>query len=77
MSKISANQKNLDFFENRLPDLLKDESFKGKFVVIHETTIKGTYDNFEESLSFALAHYTPNEFLIQQVVDESEYINFL
>lgn len=69
--------KNLDFFDKRLPELLEDSAYKGKFVVIFNEKIEGTYDSFEAALTFAVSRLPGDEFIIQQVVAEGERINFI
>lgn len=73
----AAGQKNLDFFQKELPSLLKNVAYHGKFVVINNEQIKGSYDSFESALSFAVSNFSTNDFIIQQVVDDKERINFI
>jgi hypothetical protein len=77
MQAPSPQQKNLDFFERELSRLLGDVVYKGKFVVIHDEQVKGAYDSFDTALSFAVSNFPANEFLVQQVIDENERINFI
>lgn len=73
----SLGQKNLDFFQRELQTLLRDVSYYGKFIVINNEQIKGAYDSFEAALNFATANFSANDFIIQQVIDDKERINFI
>ncbi len=77
MQNHSNNQKNLEFFQKELPGLLTNVAYKGKYIVINAEEIKGAYDSFDLALNFAVANFPPSEFIIQQVIDESECINFI
>jgi len=74
---MNNKQKNITFFERELSQLLLNPIYKNKFVVIFNEQIVGSYDTFETALQFALSQYPSNEFIIQQVIDEKEQINFL
>ena len=73
----TPKDKNLKFFEKELLRLLGDVAYKNKFVVIHGEAIKGTYDTFETALSFAVANFPAQEFVIQRVIGQGEQIDFL
>ena len=68
---------NIEFFKAHLADFLADPLKRNKFVVIHAQSVKGTFDTFEAALQHAVAGYPAAEFVIQQVVDEREVINFI
>lgn len=72
-----TNKKNIEFFKRELPHLLNDVAYQGKFVVIHDAKISNVYDSFESALMFAVSKFPPNEFIIQQVIDENNRINFI
>jgi len=76
-SNRSPKEKNAAFFHKELGNLLLNPLFKNKFVVVQGEQLQGSYDSFEEALKFAIANYSANEFIIQQVIDEREQINFL
>ncbi len=69
-------QKNVDFFKNQLASLLKDTLLAQKFVIVHNEKIVGAHDTFSNALGFAVNHFPSDEFIIQQVIDESNSINF-
>lgn len=76
-NSLPIRQKNIDFFQKELPDLLKDIAYQGKFIVINNEQIKGSYDSFESALNFAVSNFSANDFIIQQVIDDKERINFI
>lgn len=70
-------KKNIDYFQAELPRLLQDVAYKGKFVIIHDAKINGVFDSFEAALTDAVAKFRPNDFIIQEVIDEKERANFI
>lgn len=69
-------QENIDYFKRELPKWLNDPLIKDKFVVLHGQKIQKTFDKFDAALQYAADHFPPDEFIVQQVVNESEEINF-
>jgi hypothetical protein len=75
MSK--AKQANIDFFKSKLKQLLADKLFANKFVIIHNSEIQGVFDSFEAAITEAANRYPADEFVVQEVVDESQNVNYL
>ncbi len=73
----NAKERNLRFFQDNLNDFLANPLYKHKFVVVHNEEVKGTYDTFSVALEYAVANYPQDEFVVQQVLNEDEQINFL
>jgi len=63
------------FFEQKLPELLKDQ--KGRFALIKNQQIHGTYASVKEALQHGYEKFGNTEFLIQEITDELRvnYIN--
>ena len=76
MSKTEKD-KNLDFFNQKLNDLLADPIYANKYAVIHAQQIKNVFDTFSLALEFAVANLPQEEFIIQQVISQSDQINFI
>ncbi|MCM0607268.1 MAG: hypothetical protein KA715_14360 [Xanthomonadaceae bacterium] len=76
MSQTKPNE-NLAFFNQKLTELLNDKAYTHKYVVISNKEIKNVFDTFSSALEFASANFTQGDFLIQQVVDQKDQINFL
>lgn len=72
-----AQQKNYDFFSAHLPEYLKNPIMRNKFTVIFGEELKGAYDTFDSAFSFACSQFPIGEFIVQQVVDTSEIVEFL
>lgn len=68
---------NIEFFRAQLPTLLGNPLLRGKFVVVHDQQVKQSFDTFDSALRFAVSQFPSDEFVIQQVVDDNEAINFL
>lgn len=72
-----AQQKNYDFFTQHLPEYLKNSFFKNKFGIFYEEELKGINDSFEAAFSDACARFPIGEFIVQQIIDSSEIVEFL
>lgn len=72
-----AQERNLDYFQQNLPAWLKDPVYRHKHLVIHGQKICGSYDQPGTAFEYAVANLPQGEFIIQQVVDESEVASFL
>ena len=56
---------------------MKTIAYQGKFIVINNEQIKGSYDSFERALNFAVSNFSANDFIIQHTIDDKELINFI
>lgn len=70
-------QDDYKFFTEHLPEFLKDKRLIGKYLVIADKAEQGFYDTFETALQSALTKYSMGDFIIQEVVDESQIVNFV
>lgn len=70
-------KKNYDFFSENLPEWLKDNLKVNKFAVIHSEELAGLFDSFEAAFRFACTNFSENDFIIQQIIDQSEIVEFL
>jgi len=66
----SIDKINYEWFKKNLPDLI--EEHHGKFLVIHEESLKGVFTNFVEALHEALKFAKPGEFIVQRCITEEE-----
>jgi hypothetical protein len=57
----------MGYYHQRRPELVK--THLGKFLVIAEGDLKGSFDGAVAALEFALTHYREGEFIIKQVID--------
>ena len=73
----NAQIENYKYFNDHLNEWLNDPLKNNKFAVIQEKEIKGLYDSFEAAYQFACTNLSEGEFIIQQIVDKAEVIEFL
>ena len=77
-SPLSEKQDvNLRYFRQNLKEWLKNPAYAYKYLVIHDGEVKGAYDQSGIAFESAVASFPQDEFIIQQVVDEDEIVNFL
>lgn len=75
---LSDNQKkNYAYFNAHLAEWLNDPLKRNKFSVILDEEIKGIFDSFETAFQFACTNYPSGEFIIQQIIDQEEIVEFL
>ena len=67
-SPIQALAHELAYFEAHKPDLLANH--RGKFALIHEDQLLGTFDHFEEAFEVGVRQLGNRPFLIQPITDE-------
>lgn len=65
------------YFNDHLSEWINDNLKVNKFAVIHGEELAGLYDSFEAAFRFACVTFHENEFIIQQIVDQSEIVEFL
>ena len=73
----SKQQENYKFFSEHIKDYLNDPILKNKFVIICDGQIKSAYDSFESAYEAACTQFPMEEFIVQQIIDESETIEFI
>lgn len=72
-----VQQKNYDYFCKNLPAYLNDPVLKDKYAIFFNEELKGVYDSFSSAYSAACDAYPIGEFIIQQIVDKNEIVEFL
>jgi hypothetical protein len=72
-----AQKENLQYFQNNLTDFLANPIYKHKFAVIFDKKIVGIFDTFGNAIGSAASTLPQGEYVIQQIIDENEVINFL
>ena len=77
MSETSRKEINLSYFAEQLPALLAQPLYVDKYVVICEESVRGVFDTFDAALTFAVGNCPADEFVVQQVADESKKLNFI
>lgn len=74
---VDKKQMNIEFFRAQLATLLANPLLRGKFLVVHDQQVKQSFDTFDSALRYAVSQFPPEEFIVQQVVEDNEVINFL
>lgn len=72
-----AQRENYAFFQSHLSDYLADPLIAGKYAVFFQCEMKEVYDTFPSALSSACAKYPLGQFIIQQITDPSQDVNFV
>ncbi len=72
-----AQNKNLEYFKQNLAEFLENKILANKYIVIHDEQIKGSFDDFESALDYAVLSLPKGEFIIQQVINEDEIVSFI
>jgi len=70
-------QENLTFFYNKLNELLENPLYRHKYALIHDNTIDGIYDTFENAITDAASKFQPGDYVIQQIISQTEVSGFL
>ena len=70
-------ERNYAFFESHLSEYLNDPTKKNKYAVFYDQSLQGTFDTFESALNSACDNYELGKFIIQQIIDPSEVVEFL
>lgn len=61
-------RKDNECFKAVLPNLLKES--KGKFVIIHDCKVQGTYESREEALNASKGRFNLGEFLVKEIIED-------
>jgi hypothetical protein len=72
-----AQKENLEYFQENLAEFLKNPIYRHKFAIIANKEITGIFDTFSNAIEEAAPRFCEGEYVIQQIVDENEIINFL
>ena len=70
-------QEDIAYFNENLETWAQNPLYRLKFIIISGKELKGIYDTFEAALGAAVVTYGSGEYIIQQVLPESETVNFL
>ena len=70
-------KQDIAFFNENLKIWVNGPLYRLKFVIISGKELKGMHDTFEAALGAAAMAYGNGKYIIQQILPESETINFL
>ena len=66
-------EKELGAFRKNLPSLLKEE---GRFALVHETSVEGTYDTYRDALKAGYTKFHLDPFLVKKVEAVESILRF-
>jgi hypothetical protein len=66
-------KKELDYFESMKAKFLKE--FPGKYVLIHDDTLVGSYDKQEDAYNEGYERFGAGPFLVKQVCDVEKTVH--
>lgn len=74
---MATKDENYEYFKSILSTLLNDDLKVGKFVVVYDRQVKHLADTFQAALKYAVENFGANDFVVQQIIDETKFVNFL
>jgi hypothetical protein len=78
MYDFTENQKrDIIFFENNLKSFLENDLLKFKHVVISNEKLQNCFDTLDAALTYAVDRFQRGDYIIQQIIDEEEVINYV
>ncbi len=73
MSDTSTLDRELETYASHLPELVKET---GKFVLIHDGEVEGTFDTYEDALKVGYAKFKLVPFLVKQIAPAERILSF-
>jgi hypothetical protein len=73
----NSQKRDYEFFEKHLHEYLQDPLKAGKYAVIHNEKLVGLFDDTTNAAKFAFSEYEPGEFIVQEIIDYSDRVNYL
>jgi len=70
-------QEDLKYFYNELDELLANPLYRHKYALIHDKKVEGVFDTFENAITDAVSKFQPCDYVIQQIISQTEVSNFL
>jgi hypothetical protein len=67
----AEQQTNYEVFQKALPEMLTNKFIAGKFAIVYGKEIKTFFSTYREALEYALSKYRVDEFIIQEVADNT------
>jgi hypothetical protein len=65
------------FFKEKLDDWVNNPLYKYKYVIIREKAVVGLFDTFGAAITDAVPKYPENDFIVQQVISDKDFVSFL
>jgi hypothetical protein len=75
---LNSKQKEaVAFFKDNLDTWVNDPLYKYKYVIIKDKTIVGRFDTFGAAITDAVPRYPENDFIVQQIISDKDFVSFL
>ena len=72
-----SQTKDLAYFRENVKAFLNDNALRFKHVIISNAKIVRSFDGLDQAAEHAATHLKRGEYIIMQVVDEDEIVNFV
>ena len=69
-----ALEKELETYKLKLPELMAEE---GKYVVIHETEVAGTFTSYEDAIKLGYEKYGVNAAFLVKHIQSTEEVHYI
>jgi hypothetical protein len=73
MSESHALARELRTYAERLPELSTET---GKFVLIHDSAVEGTFDTYEDAIKVGYSKFKLDPFLVKQISPSEQILSF-
>ena len=73
----NKQQENLKFFYSKFDELFANPLYKHKYALVGNNSIEGVFDSFENALGEAVIKFQPGDYVIQQIISQTETTGFL
>lgn len=64
-----ALERELEAFQRELPNLLRDEANRGKYVLIHGDEVRGVWPTVDDALEAGYNAFGLDPFLVKEITD--------
>jgi hypothetical protein len=65
------------YFRENINEFLKDNALRFKQVIVSNKQIVKSFDGLDKAVQYAVKNLTKGEYIIQQVVNEDDMVNFV
>jgi predicted DNA-binding WGR domain protein len=72
-----AQAKELAYFRENVAEFLKDNNLRFRHVLISGEQIVKSFDRIDLAAQYASENFKQGEYIIQQVIDENDLVNFV
>lgn len=69
--------KDLAYFQKNVMSFMSDDALRFRHLLISGEKIIKAFDGLDQAADYAVLHYEKGEYIIEQVIDENEIVNFM